>query len=78
MVIDSLKRKLRQIARFSSNMISAEMSSGHLLNVVCFFFFFLIAQHEEKPLYHTHVVTSGLYCSGLKLLLNQPQRNNLV
>ena len=55
MVSGSLNLKLRQIARFSSNMILDEMSSAkcHLL-----FGFFLIAQHEERPLYHIHVVTS--------------------
>ena len=48
-VIDSLNLKLRQIARFSSNMILDEMSSAecHLL-----FGFFWIVQHKEKPLYH--------------------------
>ena len=49
MVIDSLNLKLRQIVRFSSNMILNEMSSAFLK---IFFFFSLIAQHEERPLYH--------------------------
>ena len=31
------------------------------LNVVCFLDFFLIAQHEERPLYHGHMVTSRFY-----------------
>ena len=56
-VINSLNLKLRQIARFSSNVILDEM---HLLNVICFLEFFLIAQHEERPLCHVHVVTSRL------------------
>ena len=56
MVIDSLNLKLRQIARFSSNVILEKMSSVkcHLL----FGVFFLIAQHEERPLYHIHMITS--------------------
>ena len=55
MVIDSLNLKLRQIARFSSNMILDEMSSAkcHLL----FGIFFLIVQHKERPVYHVHMVT---------------------
>ena len=50
MVIDSLNLKLRQIARFSSNVILDEPSSANL--------FFLIAQHEERPVYHIHMLTS--------------------
>ena len=57
MVIHSLNLKLRQIVRFSSNVILGEMSSAkcHLLFG---FFFILIAQHKERPLYHVHMVTS--------------------
>ena len=31
--------------------------------MVCFleFFFFLIVQHEERPLYHVHMVTSRVF-----------------
>ena len=32
-----------------------------MLNSICFLEFFLIAQHEERPLYHVHMVTSR-YC----------------
>ena len=46
MVIGSLYLKLRQIVRFSSNMILDEMSSAKC------------RLHEERPLYHIHVVTS--------------------
>ena len=53
MVIDSLNLKLRQIARFSLNMILDEM-----LNVICFWEFFLIVQHGERSFYHIHIVTS--------------------
>ena len=72
MVIDSLNLKLRQIARFSSNVILDEMSSAkcHML----FGFFFLISQHEERPLYHVHVVISrcSRYCKiRLDILLGQ-------
>ena len=58
MVIDSLNLKLRQIVRFLSDVVLNEMSSAkcHLL----FGIFFLIAQHEERPLYHVNVVTSRL------------------
>ena len=63
MVIDSLNLNLRQIARFSSNVILDGMSSAKC----CLFFFilfklliFFIAQHEERPLYHVQMVTSSL------------------
>ena len=47
MVINSLNLKLRQIVRFSSNVILDEMSSA-------FWNFFWIAQHEERPPYNIH------------------------
>ena len=54
MLIDSLNFKLRQIVRFLSNMILDKMSSAKC----CLLFgIFLIAQHEERPLYHIHMVT---------------------
>ena len=48
-VIDSLNLKLRQIARFSSNVICDEMLSAkcHL--------------HKERPHYYIHMVTSRCY-----------------
>ena len=46
MVIDSVNLKLRQIARFSSNMILDEISSSKC------------CLHEERPLYQKHMVTS--------------------
>ena len=52
-VIDSLNLKLRQIARLSSNVISDDMSSAKYCLP------FLMAQHEERSIYHAHVVTSG-------------------
>ena len=52
-MIDSLNLKLRQIARLSSNVILDEMSSAFWN-----FFLFLIAQHEERPLYRVRMVTS--------------------
>ena len=55
MVIDSLNLRLRQIVRFLSNVILDEMSSAKCRLL---FGFVLIAQHEERPLYHVHVVTS--------------------
>ena len=48
MVIDSLNLKLRQIARFSSNVVLDEVSSAKCR----------LLQHEERPLYHIHMVTS--------------------
>ena len=63
MAIDSLNLKLRQIGRFSSNVILDEMSSAkcHLL----FGIPFLIAQHEERQIYHVHMVTSCLTINQL-------------
>ena len=58
MVIDTLNLKLRQIVRFSSNMILDEMSSVKCCLLLDFFW---IAQHEERPLYHIHKVTSRYY-----------------
>ena len=55
MVIDSLNLKLRQIARFLSKVILDEISSAKCRLL---FGFFLVAQHEERPLYHIHMVTS--------------------
>ena len=55
MVIDSLNLKLRQIVRFSSNVILDEMTAECYL---LFGFFFLIAQLEERALYHVQIVTS--------------------
>ena len=52
MVIDSLNLKLRQIARFSSNVVLDEMSSAKCR----------LLQHKERPLYHIHIVTSRLPC----------------
>ena len=57
MVIDSLNLKLRQIARFLSNVILNEMSSAKCLLL---FGIVLIAQHEERPLYHVQLLTSRL------------------
>ena len=59
MVIDRPNLKLRQIARFSSNVVLDEMSSTkcRLLFGISFSF---IAQQEERPLYHVHMVTSRL------------------
>ena len=71
MVIDSLTLKLRQIARFSSNVILDEMSSAKcrlLFGFFFFFFFFLIAE----PLYHVHIVTSGSWQKKLLKILNFP------
>ena len=62
MVIDNLNLTLRQIARFLSNVILDEMSSAKCCLLVGFF---LIAQHEERPLYHVHMVTSRYIDSKL-------------
>ena len=64
MVINSLNLKLRQIARFSSNMIFDDMSSTKCCLLLKFF---LIAQHEERPIYRIHVVTSRLILCSIKI-----------
>ena len=58
MVIDSLNLKLRQIARFLPNVILDEMLSAKYHLLFLFIYLFLIAQHEERPLYHIHMVAS--------------------
>ena len=55
-LINNLNLKLRKIARFLSNVVLDEMSSAKYR--LLFGISFWIAQHEERPFYHIHVVTS--------------------
>ena len=55
MVVDSLNLKLRQIARFSSNVNFDEMSSAKC------------RRQEERPLYDIHMVTSLFHLDSLSL-----------
>ena len=74
-VIDSLNLELRQIARFSSNMILNEMSSAKYRLL---FRFFLIVQHKEWPLYHPQMVTSRLYMLSSSSLSVFHQNNYVI
>ena len=68
--------KLRQIARFSSNVILDEISYAKCC--LLFGIYILIAQHGERPLYLIHMVTSRFLMEGKRRLLLLWKLGNMV